>query len=99
MDLVIVFEHKYTTFIKIKHRNQYKESYQFLLKMLRLLLFCIMLKKNEYYGPVRLQRFSQRMPTFEKLMQNVGIRLIKVERKKNQRKPFPERIQSVCITY
>ena len=26
------------------------------------------------YGPVRLQRFSQRMPTFEKLMQNVGIR-------------------------
>ena len=26
------------------------------------------------YGPVRLQRFSQRMPTYEKLMQNVGIR-------------------------
>ena len=25
-------------------------------------------------GPVRLQRFSQRMPTYEKLMQNVGIR-------------------------
>ena len=27
-----------------------------------------------YYGPVRLQRFSQCMPTYEKLMQNVGIR-------------------------
>ena len=26
------------------------------------------------YGPVRLQRFCQRMPTYEKLMQNVGIR-------------------------
>ena len=25
-------------------------------------------------GPVRLQRFSQRMPTYEKMMQNVGIR-------------------------
>ena len=25
-------------------------------------------------GPVRLQRFSQRMPTYEKLIQNVGIR-------------------------
>ena len=48
-------------------------------------------------GPVRLQRFSQRMPTYEKLMQNVGIRLRSKE--KNQRKPFPERIQSVCITY
>ena len=49
------------------------------------------------YGPVRLQRLSQRMPTYEKLMQNVGIRLGR--KKKNQRKPFPERIQSVCITY
>ena len=47
------------------------------------------------YGPVRLQRFSQRMPTYEKLMQNVGIR----SKEKHQRKPFPERIQSVCITY
>ena len=36
-----------------------------------------------YYGPVRLQRFSQRMPTYEKLMQNVGIRN-KVERKKSE---------------
>ena len=26
------------------------------------------------YGPVRLQRFSQRMPTYEKLMQNASIR-------------------------
>ena len=25
-------------------------------------------------GPVRLQSFSQRMPTYEKLLQNVGIR-------------------------
>ena len=48
-----------------------------------------------FYGPVRLQSFSQRMPTFEKLMQN-GIRWSK---EKNQRKPFHERIQRECITY
>ena len=31
-------------------------------------------QQKSCYGPVRLQRLSQRMPTYEKLMQNVGIR-------------------------
>ena len=51
-----------------------------------LLLFCVkrlvdIVKKEKVChskfginGPVTLQRFSQRMPTYEKLMQNVGIR-------------------------